>query len=54
MGGGNPISISRSFALWGLKLSDLVHTFGGCVGMLSSAQQAVFVRVGGVVISIGA
>ena len=32
------------FAFWGLKVSDLVHTFGGFVGVLSHAHQGVFVR----------
>ena len=33
-GGGIPLPYHGVFALWGFKVSDLVHTFGAFVGIL--------------------
>ena len=35
VGGGIPLLDQGVFALWGFKLSDLVHTLGKFVGILS-------------------
>ena len=47
MGRGIPLPHQGVFGFWGFKVSDLVHTFGGFVGILSHAHQGVFARGGG-------
>ena len=44
--GVSPLPNQVDFAFWRLKVSDLVHIFGGFAGILSHAHQGVW---GGVI-----